>query len=443
MASVWTKEDHFYCQFYWHGKRRNFPLGDVNQEDAEETAGIVTGILDRVKRGEVHVPEDADIVAFVRQRLAALRGEGETPAVPLPIVRTNTLSNLRDRYITTHSNGTVEANSLDTSRMHLNHFCRSLGDKYPLDRLTLADLQGHVDKRAAAGLSPVTLRKEIATFRAAWNWGGPMKITKGAFPSKGLRYPKGEEKPPFQTYAEIVRRIAAGGLTDKKIAELWDALYLQPAELQELLALVKERATHPWVHPLFCFAVHTGARRSEILRVQVTDVDFAGDTIMIREKKRTRGQRTTRRVPLTSALATVLKDYLAGHPGGGAMFCQHGEVMRSKKRSRTTGHQNEDVRPSSLKGRLATVKGRGGVATTAVTRDECHDHFKRVLAGTKWDKIRGLHAMRHSFISACASKGIDQRLIDEWVGHSTEEQRKRYRHLFPSVQRAALEGVFG
>ena len=51
MASVWTKEDHFYCQFYWHGKRRNFPLGDATQEDAEETAGIVTGILDRVKRG--------------------------------------------------------------------------------------------------------------------------------------------------------------------------------------------------------------------------------------------------------------------------------------------------------------------------------------------------------------------------------------------------------
>src|SRR5208282_3079523 len=100
---------------------------------------------------------------------------------------------------------------------------------------------------------------------------------------------------------------------------------------------------------------------------------------MIREKKRTRGQRTTRRVPLTSALAAVLKDYLADHPGGGALFCQHGEVMRSRKRSPTTGHQNEDVRPSSLNGRLATVKARGGVATTAVTRDECHDHFKRVL----------------------------------------------------------------
>lgn len=46
-------------------------------------------------------------------------------------------------------------------------------------------------------------------------------------------------------------------------------------------------------------------------------------------------------------------------------------------------------------------------------------------------------------ISACASKGIDQRLIDEWTGHATDEQRKRYRHLYPSTQQAAMVSVFG
>ena len=45
---------------------------------------------------------------------------------------------------------------------------------------------------------------------------------------------------------------------------LWEALYLQASELTELLAHVKENATHPWIYPLFCFAAHTGARRSEI-----------------------------------------------------------------------------------------------------------------------------------------------------------------------------------
>jgi integrase len=210
----------------------------------------------------------------------------------------------------------------------------------------------------------------------------------------------------------------------------------------EFLAIAKERATALWLHPLLCFAAYTGTRRSEILRVQVSDVDFAGGTVLIREKKRSRMQRTTRRVPVTGHLAEALREYLSGHPGGSALFAQGGVVERSKKRSATTGHQDEKVRPSGLKARLSTVKARGTVAAAPVTRDEVHDHFRRTLAGTKWEVVRGLHALRHSFISACASKGVDQRLIDEWSGHSTEEQRKRYRHLFPSVQKAALEGVF-
>jgi integrase len=77
-----------------------------------------------------------------------------------------------------------------------------------------------------------------------------------------------------------------------------------------------------------------------------------------------------------------------------------------------------------------------------VTKDEVHDHLRRVLRGSKWDVLRGFHTLRHSFISACASRGVDQRLIDEWVGHQTEEQRQRYRHLFPSVQQAAIESIF-
>ena len=242
-------------------------------------------------------------------------------------------------------------------------------------------MQEYVNHRAKAKISPVTIRKEIATLRAAWNWGEPMGLTAGKFPNRGLRYPKADEKPPFMTMAEIERQLAGGGDPDM----LWEALYLQASELTELLAHVKDKASHPWIYPLFCFAAHTGARRSEILRALVADVDFTGNTVLVREKKRTRGQRTTRRVPLTPFLKEVLRDWLAIHPGGPALFCHAGTVARSKKRSRTTGHQNEKKRPSSLKGRMATVKKREQPAQAALTRNEVHDHFKRVLAGTKWE----------------------------------------------------------
>src|SRR5262249_26294574 len=156
-----------------------------------------------------------------------------------------------------------------------------------------------------------------------------------------------------------------------------------------------------------------------------------------------RKQRTTRRVPLTPFLAGVLKGWLAVHPGGPALFCQGGAVGRSRKRSRTTGHKGEKTRASSLKGRLAAVRKREVPAASALTRDEAHDHLKRTLAGSKWEVVPGWHCLRHSFISACASKAVDQRLIDEWTGHSTEEQRKRYRHLYPSTQQEAIATVFG
>jgi site-specific recombinase XerD len=57
--------------------------------------------------------------------------------------------------------------------------------------------------------------------------------------------------------------------------------------------------------------------------------------------------------------------------------------------------------------------------------------------------LRGFHVLRHSFISALASEGVDQRVIDEVVGHQSQEQRARYRHLYPRVMKEAIGRVFG
>ncbi len=75
--------------------------------------------------------------------------------------------------------------------------------------------------------------------------------------------------------------------------EFRGGLYLEHPDIAELLAYVKEHATQPFVYPLVTFAAHTGERRSEMLRALVTDVDFTGKTVLVREKKRVRGQQTT------------------------------------------------------------------------------------------------------------------------------------------------------
>jgi integrase len=436
MASLQERNGSYRVLFPFHGKLHSFTIGQVKPDEAENKARQVDYLLMRLKQKLVQLPPGIDIVEF-------LRHDGKPPAtvprLPDSPRKSVTLSHLKDRYLGTLGNGAVEANTLYTLKIHLSHACRILGEGLPLGEVSLQTLQGYVDKRAKEKVSAYTIRKEVRTLKAAWRWGGPMKLTAGPLPSEGIRYPKLDEKPPFMTRAEIERQIKAGG----DAATFWDCLYLQTSEVRELLAYVERHALHPWVYPAVCFAAHTGARRSEITRALVADVDFDGNTVLIREKKRSQGQRTTRRVPLTPLLKKVLRKWLAVHPGGPSLF-SHGElVARSRKRSRTTGHKGEKTRQSSLNGRLSGVQTRERPAPSALTRDEIHDHFKRTLRNGKWEVVRGLHCLRHSFISACASKGIDQRIVQEWCGHMDEATSRRYRHLWPSVQQEAIRRVFG
>lgn len=270
-----------------------------------------------------------------------------------------------------------------------------------------------------------------------------MGLISGRFPQDSLRYPRTAEKPPFMTHEEIERQIAIGGLAPPQRKELWHALHLQRPEIEEALELIRQNALHDWIYVMAVIAAHTGARRSELIRMSPADIDFAGKAVVIREKKRVRGQLTTRRVPLTGFLAGVLHAYLATRPGCPAFFCHADEVSRSKKRSRTTGHQCDQERATTLRARVATIRDRERPAPGYLTEQEAHDHLKRALKGSKWSVIKGWNVWRHAFISACATAGVDQRYIDEWVGHQSEAMRRRYRHLAPGAQAEALKSVFG
>lgn len=434
MASLQERNGSYRVQFFFRGKLHGFTLGKVAKAEAEAKAAQVDYLLMRLKQKLVTLPTGVNVVAFVQH-------DGKppiaTPSAASAPSQAATLARLKDEYLATHANGTLEPDSLATCRIHLTHLCRVLGGGFELSELKLSELQGYVNSRSAV-VAPVTVRKEITTLRSAWNWGVSMGFAAGVIPVKGLRYPKTDEKPPFMSLAEVRKQLTGGGDPDV----LWECLYLAAPEVTELLAHVRKTAAHPWVYPLFCFAAHTGARRSELMRVLVADVDFDRNAVTIREKKRARGKRTSRRVPLTPQLRDALTAWLSAHPGGPSMFCHSGTIARSRKRSKTTGHKGQQTRPTSQKDRIAGVSDRAAQAPSALTRNEVHDHFRRVLKGSAWEGVRGLHVLRHSFISACASKGVDQRLIDEWVGHQTEDQRRRYRHLAPGVQQDAINGVF-
>jgi integrase len=440
MASLMQQGDRFYCQFVYMGKRHCFPLGKVSCDEAEAKINQADYLLMRLKQGLLQIPAGMDIISF-------LEFDGKPPAPTVTPRDAPTLKLLRDEYLRVHR-GSLEPNTITGMELHFKHLVSILGEGFPIKQLDQATLQKYASDRSLTRfrgrpISPATVKKELVTLRTAWNWGSGMGLVTTRFPAlRQIRLKKLEEKPPFQTRQEIERRIARGGLSEEKIQELWDCLFLQLPEIETLLAHAKKKATLPWIYPVFCFAAHTGARRSEIIRAEIEDVDFEGKTVLIRERKRAHDKKTTRRVPLTPFLASVLRDWLKKHPGGHYLFCQADHVERSKKRSRTTGHKGQKTRAKTLGGRTATITVRARRLIEPLTKNEFHDHFKRTLADSEWRIVRGAHVLRHSFASNCAARGVDQRLLDAWLGHTTEI-RKRYLHLIPSNEQSAIQSVFG
>ena len=287
MAAIQCRNGSYRIIFRHAGKQQAFTLGEVSQEEAETKAAQVDYLLLRLKQRLAVLPPGVEIGEYIEF-------DGKIIPPESPAAAKITLPTLRDRYIETHT-ASLEANTIQLIRIHFGHLVGILGEDFCVSDTQLADLQRYVDKRTKAKglhgrkLSATTIGKEIATLRGAWTWGVKMKLLVGKFPNDGLRYPKTVEKSAFMTRAEIERRIKAGGLTPAEVADLWEGYYLTIDEVTEFLAHVKAKATQPWVYPMVCFAAHTGARRSEMLRLKVTDLDFAGQTVIIHEKTVDRG----------------------------------------------------------------------------------------------------------------------------------------------------------
>jgi integrase len=290
-------------------------------------------------------------------------------------------------------------------RVHRNWLEGHFGKSKLVESVDLLALQGYIDKRSndpglAGLLSPTTIRKEVVSLRTVWNWARHCKLVQSDFPARGLKYPKGSEKPPYMPFQDILRRTKR--TSREEASELWECAFLTREELSELLGHVERHARHPFTYPMFVFCGHTGARRSEMAREQVSDLDFRGGFVTLRERKRSRDTKTTRRVPMSGLFKRVMRGWAKGRTG--PLFSADGKPFTAKA---------------------------------------LHHCFEYPLKDSQWKDLRGWHVFRHSFISCLACQGIDQRIIDELVGHCTEQQRRRYRHLLPNKIKASVAAVFG
>jgi len=391
MATLELRNRTYAAVFRFGGRKFSRSLKTSSLVEAKRRIANLERMIVDVETGRVELPVGGDVATF-------LLTDGKRLAKPTIV----SLQTLTAQFLRSLPAGALEDSTLYTMNIHLRHLVAVLGSNFAISQLGMAEVQGYINKRQKTlwrGRTPGadTIRKELMTLSSIWNWGVKAGMLKGEFPNKGLRFPKDKEKPPFQTKSEIESQIV--GLHDDLQKELWQSLYLRSEEIKELLRTIKDRSTAPFMYPLSVFAAHTGARRSELVRSEVRD--FQDDVVVIRERKRVKGRTTTRRVPLSPQLSRVIKEWLNG-------------------RSDEFTFPQKDLQGSNP-----------------------NHHLKRTLRDTEWSIFPGWHCFRHSFISNLASAGTDQRIIDEFVGHSTEEMRRRYRHLLPDVKQAAIDDIFG
>ena len=311
MASLENRTRFYNIVFRFGGQKFTRSLKTADRRDAESRRQRLEENIRLVESGRIEIPHDADIPTF-------LLSDGKIDRKPR-VAKAIRIKDLFKEFFSSLPRGNLEESTLYGMKIHRGHLLRLFGDAFPVQRLILSDLQEYVGKRSKEPgrrgnkVGANTINKEIVTFRSVWNWAVDMGKLHGEFPRKGLRLPKTSERPPFQTWQEIDRQIERGRLTNAQQEELWGCLYLTLKEIGQLLKYVEENASQPWVCPMFVMAAHTGARRSELLRCQVSDFD--GDEVVIHERKRVRGKQTIRRVPMSSTFRGVIDEW-ALQPSG-------------------------------------------------------------------------------------------------------------------------------
>lgn len=420
MAKLNLIGNFYHVRFCFKGITRRYALKTSNLEDAKNEKNKIEDTIYQIKMGRLIVPEDCqDVHYFV------FTGGKETDRqVPACL----TLKDIWNGYF--ESIPSDSRDSINTERTHIKHFIEILNNKN-IRAITFNDLQEYINTRIkeegnrGKTTSTRTIRKEMDTFKGIWNnYALPRKLVSVSFELTFVaKFNFGKESPKakFQTWEQIENQISRGNLKENEAEFLWDGLFLDLSQIKELLDFVKKsKDSRKWIYPMFLFAAHTGARRSELLRSQIQDWDFQNKTVSIREKKRDKDKDyTTRDVHLTDELAQVMKCWINEIEESRFVFSENGKPL--------------------TKANAANVFAKKYYFSKRRNQRVLRKYF---FKNTKWEVLRGWHIFRHSLASNLANAGVDPRLIDEMLGHQTEEMRKRYQHMFPQKQKAAINLLF-
>jgi integrase/recombinase XerC len=256
-----------------------------------------------------------------------------------------------------HRNGVEQLPKVDTSPEHAETL---------LLNATADDVRNYLQFMKENNYSKATMARKLATLRSFFKFANKRGMT-GNNPMLTIRTPKQEKRlPKFMTEEQMAKLLTTPkdndvlGARDKAMLE---AMY------------------------------STGIRVSELIGLNVDDVDFTGNVIRVRGKGK-----KERIAPMGQTALTAIQKYMAlrsqllkeGQTGGPLFVNKHGQRL----------------------------------STRSVRRK-----LDKYLIEAGLDPDISPHTLRHSFATHMLNHGADLRAVQELLGHQSLSTTQVYTHL--------------
>jgi integrase len=320
-------------------------------------------------------------IEIIRQRDLELAGLGTVEG------QGRTLAEIRDSYLADLASRAVPKHLANT-RARLGAILDVLPAKRVCDLKPLEVLQ-HRSKRVAEGIAHRTANLQVDTLRSMLGWAVKVGLIAES-PIKNL--PRLKEN-------EATKRYQRRALSEEEIEA-----FLAAARDDDRQNAVHRRRVQQ--EPFWRALLETGARYGEVIRVSWADLDLGKRVLTLRAENTK--SRKARVIPLLDGLAQDLEGLRADHIA----------VL------------GRPLRPSDLV--FLSPEGCAWPSHTVNVTRILH----RLLEAARIDRVDAhgkridVHALRHSFASRLARRGVPLAHAQRLLGHSTVEMTARvYTHL--------------
>jgi integrase len=262
----------------------------------------------------------------------------------------------------------------EEKRLHVQQFVGFLGADLAIEGIT-AEHANNWLLGVRQSQSANAANKRRKNLLAMWNWGKRVLDLESNPFSKTEKYPHEPKTPVVPTEAEILKLLASVSGQDRVILETY---------------------------------INTGARRSEVFRLQWSDVNFEQRTLRVGTRKTRDGSMRYRTLPINQRLFEWL------------------EWWWKNRTFKESLHVFVDDQKGPHYGKPYEVRRR----------------FMRGLCKRAGIREFGFHALRHHFTSVLADKHkISTPTLQKFLGHQSPNTTAIYTHAVSEGARAAVEAL--